>query len=88
RWLLYIQSNPWTADWTDGLLGIDTYAPLSDVDLLEFSFAVPEEQYFRDGQTRWLARRVLADRLPPAVLNETRHGFQCAEFLHRLTLQR
>ena len=88
RWLHYVQSNPSTADWSDALFGVSTYSPLADIDLLEFSFAVPDEQYFRDGQTRWLARRVLADRLPPEVLNESRTGFQCAEFLYRLTLQR
>ncbi|WP_165644435.1 asparagine synthase C-terminal domain-containing protein, partial [Oharaeibacter diazotrophicus] len=88
RWLSYVQSNPPTADMTEALFGVASYAPLSDVDLLEFCFALPDEQYLRDGRTRWLARRVLADRLPPAVLDETRRGFQCAEFLHRLSLQR
>jgi len=88
RWLTYVQSNPPTADLTEPLFGVGTYAPLSDVDLLEFCFALPDEQYLRDGRTRWLARRVLADRLPPAVLDETRRGFQCAEFLHRIGLQR
>ncbi|WP_372088286.1 asparagine synthase-related protein (plasmid) [Tistrella mobilis] len=88
RLLSYVQSSPSTADWIDALFGMDAYTPLADADLLEFCFAVPEEQYFRDGQTRWLARRVLADRLPPDLLRETRRGFQCAEFLHRLTLQR
>lgn len=87
RWLHYVQSAPPTADWTDVLFGVGSYSPLGDIDLVEFCFSVPDEQYFRQGQTRWLARRVLADRLPPEVLNETRRGFQCAEFLHRMTLQ-
>lgn len=88
RWLLYVQSNAATADWTEVLFGVTSYEPLGDVDMVEFTFAMPEEQYLHDGDTRWLTRRILADRLPPAVLDETRRGFQCAEFLHRMTLQR
>ena len=70
------------------LFGVEMRDPMADLDLLEFCFATPDDQYLRAGRTRWLARRVLADRLPPQVIDETRRGFQCPEFLHRMTLQR
>lgn len=88
RWLRYVQDAPSMAGALDDLFGVETRNPLADIDLMEFCFAVPDEQYLRDGDPRWFTRRVLADRLPPEVLNETRVGFQCPEFLHRITLQR
>lgn len=88
RWLSRIQTLPPWLDPMGELFGVALRDPTADLDLLEFCFAVPDEQYLRDGVTRWLARRVLADRLPPEVLDETRRGLQCPEFLHRITLQR
>ncbi|WP_168220434.1 asparagine synthetase B family protein [Azospirillum thermophilum] len=88
RWMSRVQTLPPVMGAMGELFGVEMRDPTADIDLLEFCFAVPDEQYLRDGQTRWLARRVLADRLPPEVLNEQRRGFQCPEFLHRLTLQR
>lgn len=88
RWLSRVQRLPPVMGALGDALGVEIRDPTSDLDLLEFCFAVPDEQYLRHGTTRWLARRVLADRLPPEVVNETRRGFQCPEFLHRMTLQR
>jgi len=88
RWLQRIQTLPPLAGPLAEIFGVELRDPTADVDLLEYCFAVPDEQYLRNGTTRWLARRVLADRMPPEVLNETRRGFQCPEFLHRMTLQR
>ncbi|NYZ16450.1 hypothetical protein HL658_28235 [Azospirillum sp. RWY-5-1] len=88
RWLSRVQTLPPLMGPLGELFGVELRDPTADLDLLEFCFAVPDEQYLRDGTTRWLARRVLADRLPPEVLGETRRGLQCPEFLHRMTLQR
>lgn len=85
--LLNIQRAAVTIGDMRAIHGFEIRDPTADIDLLEFCFAIPDGQYLRNGVTRWLARRVLADRLPPEVLNETRHGYQCAEFLHRMTLQ-
>lgn len=87
-WFVRSQRLPGVSRWIGELQGLDVRDPTADRDLLEFCFAVPDEQYLRGGTTRWLARRVLADRLPPEVLNETRLGMQCPEFMHRITLQR
>jgi len=56
--------------------------------LIEFCFAVPEDQYLRGGVTRFLARRVLADRLPAEVVNNTRLGIQCADGFQRMDRRR
>lgn len=88
RWLSRVQTmQPWLDPMIE-LFGVEMRDPTADLDLLEFCFALPDDQYLRAGRTRWLARRVLADRLPPQVIDETRRGFQCPEFLHRMTLQR
>lgn len=65
--------------------GIDPYA---DRRLVEFTLGTPNDQFWRNGQDRWLARRVLADRLPPDLLAETRRGLQCPEWYAALTPRR
>lgn len=47
--------------------GITNLDPLGDRHLMEFCLALPLDQYLRDGQSRFLARRVLADRLPAST---------------------
>ncbi len=67
-----------------GLAGwrFDVRDPMADIRLLEFCLSVPTEQYLRNGITRSFARRVLADRLPKAVLNEERLGLFASDW-HR-----
>ena len=68
-----------------GVPGLDPYA---DRRLVEFTLGTPNDQFWRDGQDRWLARRVLADRLPAELLAETRRGLQCPEWYEVLTPRR
>lgn len=56
-----------------------TYRPL-----VEFCFGIPEDQYRRDGVSRWLARRVLKGRIPEAVRLENRKGQQAADWPQRI----
>ena len=67
---------------------IDLRNPLIDRRLIEFCFAVPTEQFLSRGEFRSLTRRVLADRVPQAVLNERRRGFQAADWHERVTAAR
>jgi asparagine synthase (glutamine-hydrolysing) len=70
-----------------GMLGgwqIDRRDPTADLRLLEFCFAVPTEQFLRDGVTKALARLALSDRLPQVVLEEPRRGLQAADWHERL----
>ncbi len=52
--------------------GIGNSAPLGDLRLVEFCLAIPEDQYLRDGETRWLARRLLRQAGVPARITENR----------------
>jgi asparagine synthase (glutamine-hydrolysing) len=67
---------------------IDHRDPTADVRLLEFCFAVPTEQFLREGTPRALARRALEDRLPKQVLEESRRGLQAADWHEDLTAAR
>jgi len=62
-------------------------SPLTDRRLIEFCLSIPFDQYLRRGQTRSLARRVLSERLPAAILDNQRRGRQCPEAVCRLIAQ-
>jgi asparagine synthase (glutamine-hydrolysing) len=68
--------------------GVDHRAPLMDRRLVEFCLNVPREQIFRDGRSRALARLALADRLPPAVLDQRTTGYQGVDWHEGLTAAR
>jgi asparagine synthase (glutamine-hydrolysing) len=54
--------------------------PYCDRRMVEFCLGIPEDQYWRDGQSRWLARRALADRVPAETLNHVAVGVQSADW--------
>jgi asparagine synthase (glutamine-hydrolysing) len=54
--------------------------PHGDRELLEFCLSVPETLYRRNGISRWFARQVFSDRLPPEILKEERRGLQCSNW--------
>jgi len=62
------------------LLGLDSRDPTSDLRLLEFCLAVPDHQYLRDGQTRWLLMRLMGDVLPPEIIQARTMGLQAADW--------
>jgi asparagine synthase (glutamine-hydrolysing) len=68
--------------------GIDRRDPTADKRLVEYCLSVPTEEFLADGVTRSLARRALADRLPAAVLNEPRRGYQAVDWHEALTASR
>jgi asparagine synthase (glutamine-hydrolysing) len=66
-----------------GMLGewkIDYRDPTTDRRLVEFSFRVPAEEFISDGAPRTLIRKVLADRVPKAVLETPLRGYQAADW--------
>jgi len=79
----------WRADIlsaTRSLHGLNFTGPLTDVRLITFCLAIPEDQYLRDGTTRFLARRLLrAAGVPPAVTDNPRRGPQHPEWFAHLT---
>lgn len=68
--------------------GVDIRDPTADKRLVEFCLAVPTDQFLHDGVPRALAKRALADRLPAAVLNESKKGYQAADWHEGLTAAR
>jgi asparagine synthase (glutamine-hydrolysing) len=62
----------------------DSRDPTADVRLVEYCLSVPTDQFLRNGVTRSLARRALADRMPKAVLDERRLGLICADWYEDL----
>lgn len=68
--------------------GIDMWDPFADRRIIDFCLSLPEDQFFRNGQPRSLARRVFADRLPAGILSNQRRGVQNADWHLRLPQQR
>lgn len=68
-----------------GFQGISNSAPLGDLRMVEFCLAIPEDQFLRDGATRWLSRRLLRAAGVPAVITESRRrGAQHPEWFAHL----
>jgi asparagine synthase (glutamine-hydrolysing) len=70
-------------DYRKGILagwGIDKRDATADLRLIEFCLSLPLEMLMAEGTRRPLARAALADRLPPAVLDERRKGYQAADW--------
>jgi len=66
-----------------GLLGgwgVDYRDPTADRRLVDYCLRIPEEQFILGGERRSLARRAFGERLPAALLDERRGGFQGADW--------
>lgn len=68
----------------EALFGLEVRDPFSNRRLIEWSQGVPDTQFKRRGNTRWLIRRVMADKLPSKILLERRTGLQSADSHNRL----
>ncbi|MES2033621.1 MAG: asparagine synthase-related protein [Pseudomonadota bacterium] len=68
--------------------GIDLRDPTADRRLVEFCLSLPTSVYFSDGMPRSIARKALADRLPPDVLANTVRGLQAADWHEGMTASR
>lgn len=62
--------------------------PTSYRPLVEFCMGIPDDQFLRHGRKRWLAKRMLAGKVPVKVLGEKRRGLQAADWHLRLGRQR
>jgi len=77
-----------TGDIMQGLramYGIDIRDPFADRRLVEWSFGVPEDQFHRNGEDRWLIRRMMKGNLPDIVLHNKMVGRQTADWHLRMT---
>lgn len=66
------------------LYGIEMRDPTNDLRLQEFCLSVPDHQYLRNGQTRWLLRRMMGGILPAEILSNTSKGYQSADWYEGL----
>lgn len=60
--------------------GLEERDPTADRRLIEFCLALPDEQFLRDGRTRWLLRRLMQEVLPPEILDSPTRGQQAADW--------
>jgi asparagine synthase (glutamine-hydrolysing) len=58
--------------------------PTANLSLVEFLLRVPDDQFYRRGQSSFLIRRAFRNRLPDPVLNVQRKGLQAADVGHRI----
>jgi asparagine synthase (glutamine-hydrolysing) len=68
--------------------GVDFRDPTGDRRLVELCLTIPPEQFLLGGVPRSLARRAFADRLPAAVRNERKKGYQAADWHEALNAAR
>lgn len=60
--------------------GVETRDPTADRRVVEYCFAIPGDQYLRDGVDRWLVRRAMQGRLPDRIRTRTTYGAQSADW--------
>jgi asparagine synthase (glutamine-hydrolysing) len=87
-WLVPVD---YLGDWyaaTKAMYGVETRDPTADVDVVEYSFGIPDEQYLAEGVERSLIRRAMWGLLPPLVVANRRMGLQSADWYEKATLQR
>lgn len=90
RRLLTMQSSD-CGSYNKGVLagwGVDQRDPTGDRRLVEFCLSLPRSEIMADGRPRALARRVLADRVPAAVLEQPFRGYQAIDWHEGLTENR
>ncbi len=68
------------------LYGMEIRDPFSDRRLIEWCLGVPEDQFHRNGQGRWLIKRLMKGVLPDCVLFKSKNvGRQMSDWHVRLT---
>lgn len=70
------------------LYGFEMRFPLADARMIELCLNIPDEHYMREGRPRALQRDVIADRVPPAIVENFKVGEQSPEWFDRIDPQR
>jgi asparagine synthase (glutamine-hydrolysing) len=56
-------------------VSLETRVPYLDREMVELAFRIPERLKMRDGQTKWILKKVAERHLPPAVVHRRKEGF-------------
>ncbi len=56
--------------------GLEVRPPFLDHELLELAARIPSRWKVHRGETKWVFKQAFKDRLPPAVTNRPKHGFE------------
>lgn len=56
-------------------VGLETRAPLLDYKVIEFAWQLPPSQKMREGQGKWILRRLRERYVPPALFERPKQGF-------------
>ena len=62
---------------------VDSRDPMGDRKIVEFCYAIPDDQFYKDGVDRRLIKRMMAGRLPQEILKAPR-GDQGADWHSRM----
>lgn len=82
-------------DLSDGLAAgyqcmfdLESRDPTGDQRIVEFCLALPERQFVRHGERRWLIRRTMRQRWPRKILDNPARGLQAADWFERMVQAR
>jgi asparagine synthase (glutamine-hydrolysing) len=64
--------------------GLELRDPTADLRFTEFCLGIPLNQFFRNGETRHLARRMMRGALPEAILKAQHRGLQGVGWMRNL----
>jgi asparagine synthase (glutamine-hydrolysing) len=75
--------------WVRSRYGLEVRRPMMDMRVIRFCMAMPEDQFLRNGQKRWLARRLLREAGVPSIITENKsRGDWCPEWFTHLNERR
>jgi asparagine synthase (glutamine-hydrolysing) len=67
---------------------VQTLDPTADRRLMVFRAAIPERQFLRNGEAKWLVRRAMRNKLPDLLFNQAARGQQAAEWFDAASASR
>jgi asparagine synthase (glutamine-hydrolysing) len=86
-----LKNVDYLGDWHTAIkafTGVEIRDPTADIDVVEYCFGVPVEQYLVEQIDRSLIRRAMWGMLPASVLTNRFNGLQSSDWFEKLEAQR